>query len=78
MDEAKERASRAIELSPNDPLMFYNAACFYANIGEKQPALQSLKNAIQAGYGFFEWLKRDPDLETLRHEPEYIEMMRGK
>ncbi len=78
IDEAKERASRAIELSPNDPLMFYNAACFYANIGEKQAALQSLKNAIQAGYGFFEWLKRDPDLESLRHEPEYIEMMRGK
>ncbi|MBI3005490.1 MAG: protein kinase [Ignavibacteriales bacterium] len=78
MDEAKVKASRAIELSPNDPLMFYNVACFYANVGDKSLALQSLKNAITSGYGFFEWIKRDPDLDSLRNEPEYIEMMKGK
>ena len=67
-----------IELSPNDPLMFYNVACFYANTGDKSLALQSLKNAITTGYGFFEWIKRDPDLDSIRNEPEYIELMKGK
>ena len=76
--EAKARAARAIELSPNDPLMFYNAACFYAEAGDKRQALDSLKNAISAGYGFYEWIKRDPDLKSLREDPEYIEMMKGK
>jgi serine/threonine protein kinase/Flp pilus assembly protein TadD len=76
--EAKIKAARAIELSPNDPLMFYNAACFYSSVGDKPLALQSLKDAISAGYGFFEWIKRDPDLESIRNEPEYIEMMNGK
>jgi serine/threonine protein kinase/Flp pilus assembly protein TadD len=78
LDEAKAKAARAIELSPNDPLMFYNAACFYSNIGETRLALQSLKNSIGAGYGFYEWIKRDPDLDSIRNEPEYVELMAGK
>ncbi|HTR82080.1 MAG TPA: protein kinase [Bacteroidota bacterium] len=78
LDEAKAKAARAIELSPNDPLMFYNAACFYANVGDKALALQALKKAIGSGYGFYEWIKRDPDLDPIRNEPEYIELMKGK
>ncbi|HEX9656579.1 MAG TPA: protein kinase [Bacteroidota bacterium] len=78
IDEAKNKAARAIELSPNDPLMFYNVACFYATIGDTQLALQSLKKAIATGYGFYEWIKRDPDLDSIRNEPEYIELMKGK
>jgi serine/threonine protein kinase len=78
IEEAKIKAARAIELSPNDPLMFYNAACFYSSVGDKPLALQSLKDAISAGYGFYEWIKRDPDLDNIHNEPEYIEMMRGK
>ncbi|MBI3364625.1 MAG: protein kinase [Ignavibacteriae bacterium] len=77
-DEAKAKAVRAIELSPNDPLMFYNAACFYANVGDKSLALQSLKNAVFAGYEFYEWIKRDPDLDSIRNEPDYIGLMKGK
>lgn len=76
--EAKQKAARAIELSPNDPLMFYNAACFYANVGDKQLAIESLKTALSVGYGFYEWLKRDPDLDSLRDDPEFIELMKGK
>ncbi len=78
IEEAKVKATRAIELSPNDPLMFYNAACFYATIGDKAAALQTLKRALSSGYGFHEWTKRDPDLDSIRSEPEYIEMMKGK
>ncbi|HTY09560.1 MAG TPA: protein kinase [Bacteroidota bacterium] len=78
IEEGKVKAARAIDLSPNDPLMFYNAACFYANINEKALALQTLKKALASGYGFHEWTKRDPDLDSLRNEPEYIEMMKGK
>jgi serine/threonine protein kinase/tetratricopeptide (TPR) repeat protein len=77
-DEAKVEASRAVELSPSDPLMMYNAACFYARMGETGTALSALRDAIAAGYAAFEWMKRDPDLESIRNEPEYIELMKGK
>jgi serine/threonine protein kinase/Flp pilus assembly protein TadD len=78
IDEAKVKAARAIELSPNDPLMFYNAACFYSSVGDKPLALESLRNAIASGYGFYEWIKRDPDLDPIRNEPEYLKLMDGK
>jgi tetratricopeptide (TPR) repeat protein len=78
VDEGKIKAARAIELSPNDPLMFYNVACFYSTVGDKPRAIESLKHAVSAGYGFYEWIKRDPDLDAIRLEPEYIELMKGK
>jgi serine/threonine protein kinase/Flp pilus assembly protein TadD len=78
VEEAKVKAARANELSPNDPLMYYNTACFFANAGDKPLALNSLKHAISSGYGFYEWIKRDPDLDSIRNEPEYIRLMEGK
>ncbi|MEK6571508.1 MAG: protein kinase, partial [Bacteroidota bacterium] len=77
-EEAKLEAAKALELNPTDPLMLYNGACFYARIGEKRLALDTLKNAILAGHANYEWIKRDPDLDSIRTEPEYIELMKGK
>ncbi len=77
-EEAKIEAERALELSPGDPLMLYNAGCFYAQMGEKKLAIDSIKNAIAVGYAEFEWLKRDTDLESIRNEPEFLELIKGK
>ena len=78
IDEAKQEAEKALELSPGDSLMMYNAACFYARINEKNHAVDSLKNSIFAGLEDYEWIKRDPDLDNIREEPGYIELMKGK
>ncbi len=77
-EEAKVQASKALELSPDDPLMLYNATCFYAQMGEKKLAIESLKNSFSVGYANYDWLKRDTDLDSLRNEPEFIEIMKGK
>ncbi len=77
-EEAKPEAAKALELNPNDSLMLYNGACFYARLGETRLALDTLKNAILAGHANYEWIKRDPDLESIRNEPEYLELMKGK
>lgn len=77
-DQAKVEATRAVELSPSDPLMMYNAACFYARMGETGTALSALGDALAAGYAAFEWMKRDPDLESIQDHPQYIELMKGK
>ncbi len=78
IEEAKSEAAKAIELSPGDTVMFYNAACFYAMLGEKKLALETLKEAITSGWQDYGWIKRDPDLESIRNEPGYIELMKGK
>ena len=58
--------------------MMYNTACFYSRLGEKGLAIETLKKSFSIGFGDFEWLKRDPVLDNLRNEPEYIELMKGK
>src|ERR1051325_4121589 len=77
-DEAKVEAAKALELNPSDPLMLYNAACFYAQMDEKRLAIESFRNAIAAGYANFEWAKRDTDLDSIRTEPGFVELMKGK
>jgi tetratricopeptide (TPR) repeat protein len=77
-EEAKVEAEKALALSPDDPLMLYNAACFYAQMGEKRLALDTLRNALAAGYANFKWIKRDPDIDPIRQEPEYLELLQGK
>ncbi|MGE5795533.1 MAG: protein kinase domain-containing protein, partial [Ignavibacteria bacterium] len=77
-DEAKLQAAKALELSPDDPLMLYNATCFYSQMGEKKLAVESLKNAFTVGYANYEWLKRDTDIDPIRNEPEFLELMNGK
>ncbi|HVP36968.1 MAG TPA: protein kinase [Terriglobales bacterium] len=78
LEEGKAQAAKAIELNPSDPLMLYNTACFYAQIGEKRLALDSLKSSINAGLEDYEWIKRDPDLESIKNEPEFIELIEKK
>ena len=47
-------------------------------MGEKSSALAAWKDAIAAGYANFEWVRRDTDLESIRHEPEYLELIKGR
>jgi adenylate cyclase len=77
-EKAKTEAAKALELSPGDPLMLYNAACFYSQMNEKKLGLESLRKAINSGFGEFEWLKRDSDLDNLRTEPEFKDFLKEK
>jgi cytochrome c-type biogenesis protein CcmH/NrfG len=61
----------AVALRPNDSAILYNAACTYALLGEKQEALQLLRRSKEAGFLNSDWASRDPDLATLRDEPEF-------
>ena len=58
--------------------MLYNAACCFARIGDKAAAIGSLLQSVQAGLEDYEWIKTDPDFDSLRNEPEYLELMKGR
>ncbi|MFN0159255.1 MAG: protein kinase domain-containing protein [Bacteroidota bacterium] len=77
-EEAKVRGAKALETNPGDSLMMYNAACMYARLGDTRLAAKTLKAAVAAGQEDFEWIKRDSDLDSIRNEPDYVEMMKGK
>jgi serine/threonine protein kinase/tetratricopeptide (TPR) repeat protein len=77
-EEAKAEAKKALDLSPGDPLMLYNAACCYARLDEKELAIDTLKSSILAGLEDYDWIKTDPDFDNIRNEPAYIELMNNK
>jgi len=77
-DEGKLEGEKALELSIGDPIMMYYGACLYSRLGEKKRAVQLIKDAVTNGYENFEWIKKDPDFDTIRNEPEYRELMKGK
>ena len=77
-EEAIIEGQRALELNPGDSLMMYNAACLYSRLDDKKLAIKTLKDAIAAGQEDFEWFKRDPDLDNIKNEPEFMELMKNK
>jgi len=78
LEKAKTEMQKGIEQNPNDPIIIYNAACFYAMIGDKKTAIKNLKKAIDNGFGNYEYIKHDPDLLDMRKEVGFMALIQGK
>jgi tetratricopeptide (TPR) repeat protein len=77
-DEAVVQLTTAVELDPDDSVMMFNAACTFAQLGENSKSIAMLRGSIDAGNSNFDWVKRDSDLDPIRNDPEYIELMKDK
>jgi hypothetical protein len=53
----------------------YNLACVFALRVKTAEALRSLKQAVDYGYLDIAWLKRDRDLDPIRDDPGYTELI---
>ena len=76
--EAKVEMQKGIEINPNDLIIVYNAACFYALMGDKIASIENLKKALDNGFENYEYIKHDPDLYGLREDPDFIALLKGK
>ena len=70
-DRSKQWTQQAMTLAPNDPLVLYNAACNFALLGETNHAFDGLERAIEAGVAVGDWIKHDPDVDSLRDHPRF-------
>ena len=77
-EDAIREGTKALVLSPGDPVMLYNAACMYVSLGESRRAIEALRQAVEAGYANFGWMQNDPDLVSLRDDPEFVAMIQGR
>ena len=77
-EKAINEGEKALELSPNDPIMMYYAANLYSRLMEKDKAVELITAAVKNGYENFEWIKRDPDFDNIRKEPGFLKLIQGK
>ena len=54
----------------------YNVAALYASIGEKEHALEYLQKAYEEGSFYMSWVMVDPELDGIRSDPRYADLLR--
>jgi len=77
-ERAKQRMERALLIDPDNMTMRYNFVCALANyLGEKDAALEMLRPAFEqmGGLGLINHAKVDPDLDSIRDDPRFKEML---
>jgi quercetin dioxygenase-like cupin family protein len=76
--EAADRARGPIEARPEYAGTFYNLACCEALAGRKEDALRHLRHAFERSADRTrEWATGDSDLDSLRDEPEFRQLLAG-
>src|SRR5207245_5212446 len=71
-----ELDKRLIQLRPQDALAHYNLACSYALLKKPDLALKTLRGAVELGYRDFRYMREDRDLESVRHDPRFRQLLR--
>jgi serine/threonine protein kinase/Flp pilus assembly protein TadD len=72
LNGAKDWARQALAINPSDATVLYNIACMFATSGEADEAITLLERAVAAGFGHWNWIENDADLESLRGNPRFL------
>ncbi|MEI8176749.1 MAG: hypothetical protein WCG78_07795 [Candidatus Omnitrophota bacterium] len=66
---------KLLEIDPQEPTFHYNLSCDYSLLKEPDSCLESLAEAIRLGYTDLEHIEKDPDLDYVRHNPRFKELL---
>jgi tetratricopeptide (TPR) repeat protein len=66
---------KAVATGEVDAQVHYNLACLLSLKGEKEDSLRELAAALKKGYSNRALIERDPDLDPLRDNPRFKEML---
>lgn len=66
---------RLVQLCSHDPYAHYNLACRYGRLKRGEECLRSLRRAIDLGYDDFRYMLEDRDLDSVRHDPRFLQMI---
>jgi tetratricopeptide (TPR) repeat protein len=74
---AMDALHRGLQLSPEDPSLFFEAAIVHNQFDQPDEAIAWLKKAVAAGYSPSR-IRDFPDFEPLRTKPQFQEFLRPK
>ena len=73
--EVAERLRVLVEAHPQYPLLFYNLACCESMTGRTTDAVDHLRRAIEMSEQFRAYAQDDSDLDPIRDEPAFKELV---
>lgn len=76
-EEGLEIDKKLSRLRPNDSVIIYNLACSYSLTEEIDLAISTLKKSIELGYDDIEQLETDSDIDNIRSDKRYTELING-
>jgi mannose-6-phosphate isomerase-like protein (cupin superfamily) len=76
-DEVAPRLRELAEANPQYALLQFNLACLESLRGNKEEALDALRRAIEGWDDFRKYAKEDSDLDAIRDEAAFKELVEG-
>ena len=74
-ERAEKWIKNALAVDSEEPIIEYNAACVYTKLGCFDEALGCLHAALGQGGLSKDWATNDPDLDPLRDDPRFQELL---
>ena len=74
-DDARAALNRLQEMSTRSYVSPYQRALIHLLMGEREPALALLREAYTSNEGWLVWLGVEPQLDPLRGEPEFEDLL---
>ncbi len=74
-DDARAALTRLNEMSSNSYVSPYHRALIHIQLGERERALELLNEAYEIKDGWLAWLGVEPQLDPLRHESAFVDLL---
>ena len=76
-DSAIRNYTRAMEIEPDDGGAYYNMACVYSMLKNTDRACEYLRKAVSHGFNDWDLLKKDDDLNNIRNQQCFREIIKN-
>lgn len=76
LDDAEKELAAARERAPQQPLVYYNTAVLRLKQARTDEALKQFEAAFMAGFTHFKEMDADTDLDALRADPRFAELVK--
>ena len=78
LKKAIARNQELLKRRPKESMAAYNIACDYALLDEVDDGIHALESALEKGYDRYYRIAQDPDLDGIRQEARFVQLMRNR